>query len=84
MEVTTYTNFRQRLKSYLDGVRNNHTPLFVTSANAEDVVILSKSDYESMEETFYLLKSPKNAERLLKGIEDYQNGLGTEKLLIEE
>jgi len=84
MQVTTYTNFRQQLKSYLDKVRNNHTPLFVTSANGEDVVVLSKSDYESMEETFYLLKSPKNALRLLQGIEDYEKGLGKERNLMEE
>lgn len=82
--ITTYTNFRQQLKSYLDKVRNSHSPLFVTSANGEDVVVLSKSDYESMEETFYLLKSPKNAARLLQGIEDYEKGLSKERSLIEE
>jgi antitoxin YefM len=82
--ITTYTDFRQQLKSYLDKVRSSHSPLFVTSANGEDVVVLSKSDYESMEETFYLLKSPKNAARLLQGIEDYEKGLGTERSLIEE
>ncbi|MES2268354.1 MAG: type II toxin-antitoxin system prevent-host-death family antitoxin [Bacteroidota bacterium] len=82
--ITTYTNFRQQLKSYLDKVRNTHAPLFVTSANGEDVVVLSKSDYESMEETFYLLKSPKNAARLLQGIDDYEKGLGKERSLIEE
>ena len=84
MEVTTYTAFRQQLKSYLDKVRINHAPLFVTSAKGEDVVVLSKSDYESMEETFYLLKNPNNALRLLKSIEDYENGLGKERSLIEE
>ena len=84
METTTYSAFRQHLKSYLDAVRNNHKPLFVTSASGEDVVVLSKSDYESMEETFYLLKSPKNAERLLQGIADYEKGLGEERKLIEE
>ena len=56
----------------------------VTSANGEDVVVLSKRDYESMQETFYLLKSPNNAARLLKGIEDYEKGSGTERNLIEE
>ena len=84
MEVTTYTAFRQQLKSFLDKVRNDHKPLVVTSVNAEDVVVISKADYESMEETFYLLKSPNNAARLLKGIEEYNNGLGQEKKLIEE
>ena len=82
--ITTYTDFRQQLKSYLDMVRNSHVPLFVTSANGEDVVVLSKADYESMEETFYLLKSPKNAARLLHGIADYEKGLGKERSLIEE
>ncbi len=84
MQITTYTNFRQQLKSYLDKVRNSHSPLYVTSANGEDVVVLSKSDYESMEETFYLLKSPANAARLLKSIEDREKGLGQERTLIEE
>jgi antitoxin YefM len=79
MEITTYTSFRKQLKSYLDKVKLNHTPLFVTRANRDDVVVLSKSDYDSMEETFYLLKSPNNAARLLKGIEDYNKGLGEEK-----
>lgn len=84
MDITTYTNFRQNLKSFLDKVFMNHSPLFVTRANGEDVVVLSKSDYESMQETLYLLKSPKNAARLLKGLEDYEKGLGQERNIIEE
>jgi len=65
MLITTYSDFRQQLKFYLDKVRNNHTPVILKTANAEDVVVISKADYESMEETFYLLKSPANATRLL-------------------
>jgi antitoxin YefM len=84
MEITTYTNFRKHLKTFLDNVLANHTPLFVTRAKGEDVVILSKADYESMQETFYLLQSPKNAARLLSGIEEYEKGLGEEKTLIDE
>lgn len=84
MQITTYTDFRQRLKFYLDAVRNDHAPLVVTSANSEDVVVISKADFASMEETFYLLKSPANAARLLKSLEDYENGLGRERSLIEE
>ncbi|MCH7398768.1 type II toxin-antitoxin system prevent-host-death family antitoxin [Belliella sp. DSM 107340] len=83
MEITTYSNFRQNLKSFLDKVFINHQPLFVTRSNGEDVVVLSKSDYDSMQETFYLLKSPKNAGRLLKGIEEFEKGLGEEKSLVE-
>jgi antitoxin YefM len=84
MQITTYTHFRQNLKSFLDRVLKDHSPLFVTRANGEDLVVLSKADYESMQETFYLLKSPKNAARLLNGITEYQEGNGKEKNLIEE
>ncbi|MBD3629845.1 MULTISPECIES: type II toxin-antitoxin system Phd/YefM family antitoxin [Cyclobacteriaceae] len=83
MEITTYSNFRQHLKSFLDKVFHDRSPLFVTRANGEDVVVMSKTDYESMQETFYLLKSPKNAERLLRGIEEFEKGLGEEKNLFE-
>jgi antitoxin YefM len=83
MEITTYTNFRQNLKSFLDNVFNNHNPLFVTRTKGEDIVVLAKSDYESMQETLHLLGSAKNAARLRKGIEEYENGGGEEKSLIE-
>ena len=83
MEITTYTAFRQHLKSFLDKVLASRSPLFVTRANGEDVVVMSKADYDSMEETFYLLKSPKNAARLLASIEDYDSGKGKERKLLE-
>ena len=83
MEITTYSNFRQNLKSFLDKVFTDHNPLFVTRTNGEDVVVLSKTDYESLKETLHLLSSPRNADRLLKGIEEYENGGGEEKGLIE-
>lgn len=51
MEVTTYSKFRENMKSYLDNVVNDSRPLHVTRTNGEDVVVLSKSDYESMQET---------------------------------
>jgi hypothetical protein len=55
-------------------------------------VNLTKEDYQerfeksrkasSLDETSYLLKSPNNAARLLKSIEDYENGLGQERTLV--
>lgn len=84
MDITTYTKFRQNLKSFLDKVFINHSPLFVTRTNGEDVVVLSKADYESMQETFHLLKNPNNASRLLEGIAEYEKGLGKERKLMDE
>ncbi len=84
MLATSYSNFRQDLKMFFDKVNTQHTPLLVTRAKGEDIVVLSKADYDSMEETFYLLKSPKNAARLLKSIENLEEGNGAQKELIEE
>lgn len=83
MEITTYSNFRQNLKSFLDKVFFDHNPLFVTRTNGEDVVVMSKSDYDSLTETLHLLGSPKNAERLLAGIEEYKKGGGEQRELLK-
>ncbi len=83
MDVTTYSKFRQNLKSHLDGVVNDQKALYVTRANGEDVVVLSKSDYESMQETYYLMSSPKNAERLMDALKELDEGGGVKRDLIE-
>ena len=84
MEITSYSNFRQHLKGFLDKVFTSHSPLYISRSNGEDVVVLSKADYESMMETFHLLKSPKNAQRLMEGVEEYKKGGGQKRSLIEE
>lgn len=82
--IATYSDFRQKLKTYLDEVFTSNSPLFVTRTKGENIVVLSESDYESLMETVYLLKSPKNAERLLRSIAQYEQGKGEVKELIEE
>ncbi len=84
MEVTTYSKFRENMKSYLDDVVNDSRPLYVTRTNGEDVVVLSKSDYEGLQETYYLMSSPKNAERLLEALKELDEGKGVKRDLIEE
>lgn len=82
--IATYSDFRQKLKMYLDEVFKSNRPLFVTRTKGENIVVLSESDYESLMETFYLLKSPKNAERLQRAISQYEKGEGKSRDLIEE
>ena len=82
--ITTYSDFRQKLKTYLDETIKSNSPLFVTRAKGENIVVLSESDYDSIMETFYLLKSPKNAARLQQAIEQHKHGGGETKDLIEE
>ena len=83
MEITTYSNFRQNLKAFMDLVFRARVPVFVTRSKGEDIVVLSKSDYESMQETIHLLSSPKNAERIAIGLEEYKQGKGARKDLID-
>ena len=83
MEITTYSNFRQHLKSFLDKVIESNTPLYVKRTKGKDVVVLSKSDYESMEETLYLLSSEKNRTHLLESIKQAEKG-EVEKVKIED
>lgn len=59
-------------------------PLYVTRNKAEDVVVMSKSDYEGLKETLYLLSSPKNAERIYHAIDEYNKGKSVVRELIEE
>ncbi len=83
MEITTYSNFRQNLKGFLDLVFSARAPLFVTRTKGDDVVVLSKTDYESMQETIHLLSSPKNSERIAIALDEYKQGKGERKELID-
>jgi antitoxin YefM len=64
MEIATYAEFRKKMKTYLDKVELSHKPLFIKRQKGEDVVVISKDDYTSLNETLYLLSSPANAKRL--------------------
>lgn len=66
--TTSYTDLRKHLKSSFDKVSNEHEPILVTRRNGDNIVLISQNDYESLEETAYLLKSPNNAERILEAV----------------
>jgi len=83
MKAITYTSARNNLASTLKQVCDEHEPVIVTRKKGESVVILSLEDYESITETAYLLRSPKNAERLLKSIDQLEAGNGKERKLAE-
>jgi antitoxin YefM len=53
------------LKQALDTVCADHEPLRVERKNGEAVVVISETDFASLEETAYLLRSPENARRLI-------------------
>ena len=82
MEVMTYTAARQNLAKTMEKVCRDRAPMIVTRKSSESVVIMSLEDYEALEETAYLLRSPENTRRLIESITQLENGKGNEKELI--
>lgn len=58
---------RQRLLSLLRQVNTKHEPVRITSKEG-DAVLMSAEDYDSWQETVYLLRSPANAQRLMEAV----------------
>ena len=83
MEITTYSNFRMNLKAFMDKVFESKAPLFVTRSNGEDIVVLTKSEYEGIQETLHLVSSPENAKRLMESLKEFDEGGGEQKDLFE-
>jgi antitoxin YefM len=65
---TTYTSLRERLASVLDEVTDNQEIVIVRRRGAKDVALIPADELESLMETAHLLRSPKNAERLLTAL----------------
>ena len=83
MEAMTYTAARQNLAKTIEKVCKDHAPMIVTRKSSESVVIMSLEDFESLEETAYLLRSPQNTRRLIESVAQLENGNGIEKELVE-
>jgi antitoxin YefM len=67
----------------MEKVCDDHAPIIITRKNQRSVVLLSLEDYQALEETAYLLRSPKNARRLLESVVELESGGGTERELVE-
>jgi antitoxin YefM len=83
MDSISYTKARAQLAKTMDDVCENHEPVIITRSGDDSVVMLSLEDYKSLEETAYLLRSPKNARRLIEAIAELERGGGTERDLAE-
>ena len=83
MNAITYSEARAKLADTITRVCDDHNPVIITKKSDMAVVMISLDDYEAMEETAYLLRSPKNAQRLLESIRELEAGEGTVKELIE-
>ena len=83
MDTISYTAARANLAKTMEKVCNDHDPVIITQKEEPPVVMLSLEDYQSMEETAYLLRSPANARHLQESIAELEAGKGSEQELIE-
>ena len=83
MDAISYTAARANLAKTMERVCNDHSPVIITRKSETPVVMVSLEDYQAMEETAYLLRSPANARHLLESIAELEAGKGSERELTE-
>ena len=83
MNAISYTKIRNKLAQMMAKVCADHEPVMITRNKKQTVVMISLEDYQALEETAYLLRSPENAKRLLESILELESGSGSERELIE-
>jgi antitoxin YefM len=76
MTATTYTSARATLAKLCNRVASTREPVIIHRRNAEDVALISAVELESLMETAHLLRSPKNASRLISALSKAQKGEG--------
>ena len=74
MQAVSYSEARENLKSMIDKVVADRAPLAITRQRGEGAVLISASEWASIEETLYLLRSPANAKRLLEAVRGFESG----------
>lgn len=83
MNTLTYSAARASFAETMDRVTNDHEPVIITRSREQSVVMMSLEDYKSLEETAYLLRAPKNAQRLMESILQFEAGDGQVRELVE-
>lgn len=81
MKSITYTAARENLATTINKVCEDHAPVVITRNRDQAVVMLSLAEYESLQETAYLLRSPANAKRLFGAMDALKRRKGLRKKL---
>lgn len=84
MQITTVSDFRKDLKTYLDRVVKNFETLVINRGKDSGIVVMSLQEYNSLMATNHELSSRKNEARLDSAIDKLKNGKSFEKELIKD
>lgn len=84
MRVINFSDARNRLKNVLDQVADDADYTIITRRDAEDAVVMSLDQFNSLMETVHLLKSPANAAHLARSVKQYRSGETDEHALIDD
>lgn len=84
MIAANYSEFRSKMKEYLDRVEEDRETLILKRGTGKGTVIISLDEYNSIMETMYLLSSKANATRIFESIEQLKTGKTRTENLIEE
>ena len=82
MTAISYSYARENLKAVIDQAIADRAPIAITRQRGEGAVLISASEWASIEETLYLLRSPANAKHLLESIAELDAGKGEAHELI--
>jgi antitoxin YefM len=74
MIAANFSEFRTKLKMYLDRVEDNNETLIVKRKTGKGTVVISLDEYNSIMESVHLLSSKKNADRLYESIRQMKKG----------
>lgn len=83
MDAVSYSTARSNLAKTMEKVCDDHAPVIITRKRERAVVMISLEDYQALEETAYLLRSPKNTRRLIESVTELREGGGEERDLLE-
>lgn len=83
MKTLSYSAIRNNLAKAIDQVTEDHAPILITRQKGTPAVLISLEDFESWQETAYLLRTPANAAHLRRGIAQVKAGKARNRKLLK-
>ena len=84
MNTTTISSAKKNLENLIRQVENDAEPILIMLDEDRKAVLMSEREFNSWQETIYLLTNPANAEHLRKSLAEADLGLASERELIEK